>query len=84
MVFDYVLASKKMTPWLTDLITTTIGTDKFAILDFAAIAVILVAIVGAVSSYAEKYLTMTVGQWVMHEPETNGLLSHSKTVAGLS
>ncbi|HEX8898538.1 MAG TPA: ABC transporter ATP-binding protein, partial [Chthoniobacterales bacterium] len=44
-----------------------IGTDKYSILDFAVLAVIVIAIVGAIASYFEKYLTTSVGQWVMHD-----------------
>jgi subfamily B ATP-binding cassette protein MsbA len=43
------------------------GKDKLAILNFAALAVIVIAIGGAVSSYTEKYLTTSVGQWIMHD-----------------
>src|SRR5205814_8804216 len=46
---------------------STFGHDKLAILNFAAIAVITIAVVGAISSYTEDYLTTTVGQWVMHD-----------------
>src|SRR5205807_3977244 len=31
------------------------------------IAVVVIAAVGAISSYFEKYLTTSVGQWVMHD-----------------
>src|SRR3984893_13465644 len=43
-----------------------IGQNKLAVLNFAVLAVAMIAIVGAVSSYTEKYLTTSVGQWVMH------------------
>jgi hypothetical protein len=35
--------------------------------NFAVAAVALIAIVGAVSSYFEKYLTTSVSQWVAHD-----------------
>src|SRR5258708_1610607 len=38
IVFDYVLDSKKAPVWLEDLIRSTVGHDKFAILNFAALA----------------------------------------------
>ena len=38
-----------------------------AMLNFAVAAVALIAIVGAVSSYVEKYLTTSVSQWVAHD-----------------
>jgi len=66
IVFDYVFGSKKMPDWLASIVSY-IGTDKFSILNFAVLAVIVIAIFGAVSSYFEKYLTTSVGQWVMHD-----------------
>jgi len=67
VVFDHVLGSKPTPPWMTSIATSTFGTDKFALLSFAALAVLVIAIAGALSSYAEKYLTTSVGQWVMHD-----------------
>jgi len=66
VVFDYVFGSKHMPDWLASIVGF-IGTDKLSILNFAAIAVILIALGGAISSYGEKYLTTSVGQWVMHD-----------------
>src|SRR5690242_289162 len=66
VVFDYVFGSKHMPDWLASIVGF-IGTDKLSILNFAAIAVILIALFGAISSYGEKYLTTSVGQWVMHD-----------------
>jgi ATP-binding cassette, subfamily B, bacterial len=67
VVFDYVLGSKKMPGWMSDVVHSTLGVDKTSILYFAAFSVVAIAIVGAISTYAEKYLTMSVGQWVMHD-----------------
>src|SRR5712671_756023 len=66
IVFDYVFGSKRMTGWLVGPVSW-IGTDKFSILNFAVLAVLAIAIFGALSSYFEKYLTTSVGQWVMHD-----------------
>jgi subfamily B ATP-binding cassette protein MsbA len=44
-----------------------IGTDKLAVLNFAVLAVAVIAGAGAVSSYLNAYFTATVGQWVMHD-----------------
>src|ERR1051326_6678543 len=66
IVFDYVFGSKRMPDWLSGLVAF-LGTDKLSILNFAVLAVIAIAIFGAVSSYFEKYLTTSVGQWVMHD-----------------
>src|SRR5919202_4589847 len=67
VVFDYVFGSKPMPAWLERLVGSTVGTSKFSVLNFAALAVILIAAVSAVSTYAEKYLTTSVGQRVMHD-----------------
>src|SRR5713226_9683779 len=66
IVFDYVFGSKRMPDWLGGAVSW-LGDDKFAILNFAVLAVLAIAAVGAVSSYVEKYLTTSVGQWVMHD-----------------
>lgn len=66
VVFDYVFGSKRMPDWLASLVGF-IGTDKFSILNFAVLAVIAIALLGAISSFFEKYLTTSVGQWVMHD-----------------
>jgi len=66
IVFDYVFGSKRMPEWLAGVVGF-LGDDKFSILNFAVLAVLVIAIFGALSSYFEKYLTSTVGQWVMHD-----------------
>jgi ATP-binding cassette subfamily B protein len=66
IVFDYVFGSKRMPGWLAGIVGW-IGTDKFSILNFAVLAVLLIAVFGALSSYLEKFLTSSVGQWVMHD-----------------
>src|SRR5256714_6545886 len=66
IVFDHVFASKRMPDWLASIVSY-VGTDKFSILNFAVLAVIVIALFGAISSYFEKYLATSVGQWVMHD-----------------
>jgi ATP-binding cassette subfamily B protein len=67
IVFDYVFGTKAMPSWMSGLIGATFGLSKVSILHFAILAVIVIAAGGALSSYAEKYLTTSVGQWVMHD-----------------
>src|SRR5689334_13511281 len=67
IVFDNVIGSKKMPAMLTRIVDSAIGQNKLAILEFAAVSVVAIAIVGAIASYAEKYLTTKVGQRVMHD-----------------
>src|SRR5579863_504639 len=66
IVLDYLLQSKQPPAWLA-LPLRWIGHDKLAILNFAVLAVAVIAIVGAISSYLENYLTTNVGQSVMHD-----------------
>ena len=55
IVFDNVLGSKRMPDWLASVVYSIAGHDKAAILEFAALSVLLIALVGAISSYFEKY-----------------------------
>jgi ATP-binding cassette, subfamily B, bacterial len=59
IVFDYVFGTKHVPAWIPG--------NKTSILHFAVLAVIVIALIGALSAYAEKYLTTSVGQWVMHD-----------------
>src|SRR5215470_17471452 len=56
VVVDSVLQSKPLKGWVGD-----------AVFSFAVIAVVLIAVLGAISSYVESYLTNSVGQWVAHD-----------------
>ena len=65
IIFDYVIGSKTMPPWLSHW--PSVARDRMLLLDAAALAVIAIAIVGAASSYAEKYLSTSVGQRVTRD-----------------
>ncbi len=68
IVLDNVLKSKSATNgWLNQVISAQTGGNKLAILEFAAIAVVVIAIIGALCTYWEKLLTTSVSQWVMHD-----------------
>jgi ATP-binding cassette, subfamily B, bacterial len=68
VVIDTVMKSQRVrNGWLNQVIFNVAGTDKLAILKLAAIACLVIASVGAVSSYVEKYITTSVGQWVTHD-----------------
>ena len=69
IVFDNVLQSGQTHShnWINRQIVLLVGADRLTILKFAAVAALAIAIVGAICSYAEKYLTTSVGQWVMHD-----------------
>ncbi|HTA45536.1 MAG TPA: ABC transporter ATP-binding protein [Bryobacteraceae bacterium] len=67
IVLDNVLKSKTPSGWPNNLIIGIAGTDPFAIVKVAAIAVLVIALFGAICTYSEKVLTTRVGQWVMHD-----------------
>lgn len=66
IVVDFAIQSKKMPGWMIALVSR-IGEDKLAILTFAVAAVALVAVMGALFSYLQNYLTTSVGQRIMHD-----------------
>ncbi len=67
LILDNVLRARPMEGRLNDWILANVGADKLALVKFAAIASLVIAAVNALCSYAEKYLTTSVGQWVMHD-----------------
>jgi len=68
VIVDNLLQSKPLPHWLAGLIGPfAAGNSKIAVLNAALVAVAGIAVVGAVCSYAEKRLTTSVGQWVMHD-----------------
>ena len=77
IVFDYVLGSKQMPVWLATLVYSIAGHDRLAILEFAVLSVLVIAIVGALSSYVEKYLTTSVAQWVSHDLRRTSITTSS-------
>ena len=67
IVVDNILQSKTLPgPWAR-VVTAVFGQGPYAVLNFAVAAVAVIAIVGAVSAYFEKYLTTSVSQWVAHD-----------------
>src|SRR5215831_5377001 len=68
IVFDNVLQSQvHHHGWLAHRLLSTNGGDRLTTLKVAAIAGLLIAAVGGLCSYAERYLTTSAGQWIMHE-----------------
>jgi subfamily B ATP-binding cassette protein MsbA len=67
IVVDNVLQSKKLPGLLGSTVSGLFGTNPYAMLNFAIAAVALIAVVGALSSYFEKYLTTSISQWVGHD-----------------
>ncbi|MDP9268191.1 MAG: ABC transporter ATP-binding protein/permease [Acidobacteriota bacterium] len=67
IVVDNIQQSGKLPGWLGEVIRDWFGGNQYAVLNFAVAAVAVIAIVGAVSSFFEKYLTTSVSQWVGHD-----------------
>ena len=67
IVIDNIVQSKRPSGWMATLVAHTFGDDKLSTLNFAIAAVLAISVVGALSSYAEKYMTTTTGQWVAHD-----------------
>jgi subfamily B ATP-binding cassette protein MsbA len=67
VVLDNVLKSKSTHGFLNRYILSRFDDDKLTILEFAAFAVLVIALVGGLCSYVEKYVTTSVGQWVTHD-----------------
>jgi ATP-binding cassette, subfamily B, bacterial len=67
VIMDDVLGPRPLPPWLASFVGGVGGSEKLAALHLAVGAVLLIAAVGAVSTYAEKYLTTSTGQRVAHK-----------------
>jgi ATP-binding cassette, subfamily B, bacterial len=65
IVFDHVLGSKPTPAWLAGWLAA--DADRLATLNAAAVAVVAIAIVGAIGAYTEKYLSSTVAKRVGHD-----------------
>src|SRR5215510_2330282 len=62
-----LIGAKAMPGWLAAWVGNFFGTDKFAVLNFVALSVIVIASINAMSSYIESVSMTTVGQWVTHD-----------------
>jgi subfamily B ATP-binding cassette protein MsbA len=68
IVIDVALKSQSAkNGWLNQLIVRLCGSDKLAILKFAALSFVVISFLDAICSYVQKYVTTSVGQWVMHD-----------------
>ena len=67
IVIDNIQQANKLPGRLGEVIVRLFGQDHYAVLNFAVAAVAVIAIVGAVSAYFERYLTTSVSQWVGHD-----------------
>jgi subfamily B ATP-binding cassette protein MsbA len=61
VIFDYVLGTKRMPDWLAVHVGEA---NKLGALDVAALAVVVIALIGAVASYFDDFLATTVAKRV--------------------
>ena len=62
-----VIGHRQSHGWLMRFIHATAGVTPKRILLFACAAVLVIALLDAVCTYGEKWVTTTVGQWVTHD-----------------
>jgi subfamily B ATP-binding cassette protein MsbA len=65
IIFDNVIGSKPPPAWLAAFLSA--GDGRLAVLNLAAVAVIAIAVVGAVGTYTQKYLATSVGKRVGYD-----------------
>jgi ATP-binding cassette subfamily B protein len=67
IVLDDVLRSHNSHAWTMKIVHQMVGTDPIAVLKFACAAVLAIAVLDAICTYAEKYLTTSVAQWISYD-----------------
>ena len=67
IVLDDVLRSHSTHAWTMRKIYQLVGTNPVAVLKFACVAVLAIAVLDAICTYGEKYLTTSVAQWVSYD-----------------
>src|SRR6185437_3520503 len=67
IVLDDVLRSHNSHAWTMKIVQRIVGTDAIAVLKFACAAVLAIAVLDAICTYAEKYLTTSVAQWISYD-----------------
>jgi len=81
IVLDNLLQSKPLPGWMSGVVHC-MGPDKLAVLNFAVIAVAVIAVVGALSSYLEKISHHQRRPMGHARPAAHALSSHPPPVAG--
>jgi ABC-type multidrug transport system fused ATPase/permease subunit len=68
IILDNVVGQHKLPVWLHDFLQPFLGSGtKIEIAAAAAIALVVIAVIGAVASYVANYCTTSVGQWVAND-----------------
>lgn len=68
IILDNVVGEHKLPPWLHDFLAPVMAEGtRMQIAAAAALALVVIAVVGAVASYVANYYTTSVGQWVAND-----------------
>ncbi|NYF53139.1 ABC transporter ATP-binding protein [Tunturiibacter gelidoferens] len=68
IILDNVVGDHKMAPWLHRLVGLLLEHEsRMHIAGLAALAFVLISLLGAIASYIDNYYTESVGQWVAHD-----------------
>ena len=68
VIIDNVVGSHKLPHWLDQMVRPMLeGGGKLQVAGLAALAVVVIALLGALASYIDNYYTESVGQWVAND-----------------
>jgi len=68
IIIDNVVGHHKMSPWLADMLRRWMdGKHQMHIAALAAIAYVVIALLGALATYIDNYYTESVGQYVAND-----------------
>ncbi len=68
VIIDNVVGSHKLPHWLDQMVRPMLeGGGKLQVAGLAALAVVIIALLGALASYIDNYYTESVGQWVAND-----------------
>jgi ABC-type multidrug transport system fused ATPase/permease subunit len=68
IILDNVVGTHKLSPWLHRLIGPMLESgSRLHVAMLAALAFVVIAVVGAIASYIDNYYTESAGQWVAHD-----------------
>ena len=71
IILDSVVGNHKLPPWLHRLVGPLLESGSgLHVAGLAALAFVLISVIGAVASYLDNYYTESVGQWVAHDLRT--------------